>query len=77
MSLDGHRTHDIIMYQSCLICSIDDDFVPHDGDEVEYKTLLIPPKLEKTQAVHVVIIKPIEGVKHERWDQIVQHGTPH
>ena len=57
--------------------SVDEEYVPQDGDQVEYKTVLIPPKNEKKQAVHVRIIKPVKGVKHERWDEPVLHGTPH
>ena len=50
------------------ISSIDGDYVPKEGDVVSYKTHLIPPKNEKMQAVHVEIVQPAEGVKHETWD---------
>ena len=51
------------------LCSIDGEYVPQAGDLVLYKTTLIPPKMEKVQAVHVRIIQPVEGVVHETWDQ--------
>ncbi len=51
-----------------LCCSIEGDYVLKKGDEVTYKTHLIPPKNEKVQAVHVEITHPAEGVKHETWD---------
>ena len=49
--------------------SIDGDFVPKEDDEVDYKLCHIPPKMEKVQAVHVVITKPAAGIEHETWDQ--------
>lgn len=74
--VEGHFTHKRGV--SINLFSVDDEFVPHDGDKVEYKTILIPPKNEKLQAVHIRIIEPVEGVKHERWDAGGQyHGTPH
>ena len=34
-----------------LYFSVDGEFVPKEGDEVTYKKFLIPPKMEKHQAV--------------------------
>ncbi|ELT96305.1 hypothetical protein CAPTEDRAFT_101508 [Capitella teleta] len=50
------------------ISDFDGDYVPKVGDEVQYKRCPIPPKNEKFSAVHVQIVHPVEGVKHERWD---------
>lgn len=58
-------------------CSFEGDFVPKIGDEVSYKRCPIPPKNEKFSAVHVQIVHPVEGVKHERWDSPTQQGQSH
>ncbi|XP_064609352.1 calcium-regulated heat-stable protein 1-like [Liolophura sinensis] len=50
------------------ISDIDGEFVPQEGDEVSYKTVLIPPRNEKYQAVHVKILQLAPGTVHERWD---------
>ncbi|XP_060082244.1 calcium-regulated heat-stable protein 1-like [Ylistrum balloti] len=50
------------------ISDIDGEYVPKEGDHVSYKKLLIPPKMEKYHAVHVVITHLNEGVSHEKWD---------
>ena len=42
--------------------------MPKEGDEVTYKKILIPPKNEKYQAVHVTIVDLAPGVTHERWE---------
>ncbi|OWA51708.1 putative Cold shock domain-containing protein [Hypsibius exemplaris] len=49
------------------VSDIDGDTVPKAGDEVIYKTILMPPKMEKLQAVHVQIIA-MKPVKHEHWE---------
>lgn len=48
--------------------SIEGEYVPKAGDEVTYKVILIPPKMEKRQAVHVKITHLAPGVSHEKWD---------
>lgn len=48
--------------------SIEGEYVPKTGDEVTYKVILIPPKMEKRQAVHVKITHLAPGVSHEKWD---------
>lgn len=54
---------------SHIVCySIDGEYVPKEGDEVTYKTVLIPPRNEKIQAVHVKITHLKPGVSHEKWD---------
>lgn len=47
--------------------SIEGEYVPRPGDEVKYRLCPIPPKFEKTQAVHVEIINFTPEV-HVRWD---------
>ena len=46
--------------------SIDGEYVPRIGDEVSFRVLLIPPKMEKLQAVHVQITNFTPEV-HQRW----------
>ncbi|KAK7112076.1 calcium-regulated heat-stable protein 1-like [Littorina saxatilis] len=53
------------------ISDIDGEFVPKEGDEVSFRTILIPPRMEKKQAAHVVITHLKPGVTHERWDSPV------
>ncbi|KAL8576702.1 hypothetical protein ACOMHN_025175 [Nucella lapillus] len=53
------------------ISDIDGEYVPKQGDEVSYRTILIPPKMEKKQACHVVITHLKAGISHERWDSPV------
>ncbi|XP_069123778.1 calcium-regulated heat-stable protein 1-like [Argopecten irradians] len=50
------------------ISDIEGEYVPKKGDHVSFKKLLIPPKMEKYHAVHVVITHLQEGVSHEKWD---------
>ena len=59
---------------SLIFTSIEGDLVPKAGDEVKYKRTPIPPKNEKFCAVHVHIVHPAEGVKHETWEEAVQHS---
>uniref|UniRef100_A0A1B6DF76 CSD domain-containing protein n=1 Tax=Clastoptera arizonana TaxID=38151 RepID=A0A1B6DF76_9HEMI len=49
------------------ISDIEGEYVPRPGDEVKYRLCPIPPKFEKTQAVHVEIINFTPEV-HVKWD---------
>ena len=62
------------LHRSYFFCvfSIDGEYVPKEGDQVCYRTVLIPPRYEKKQACHVVIKDLNPGVSHERWDSPVQ-----
>ncbi|PAA77428.1 hypothetical protein BOX15_Mlig022769g3 [Macrostomum lignano] len=51
------------------ISDIEEEFVPMPGDEVEYKMILVPPKNEKYQAVHVRIVHLAPNVKHHKWSE--------
>ena len=53
--------------------SIDDDYVPKKGDIVTFKKMLMPPKNEKPMAVHIKLLHLAEGVKHESWEEAVEH----
>ncbi len=57
--------------------SIDDDYVPQKGDLVSFKKMLMPPKNEKTMAVHIRLLHLAEGVKHESWEEAVEHDMEH
>ncbi|CAG0918352.1 unnamed protein product [Notodromas monacha] len=48
------------------ISDIDGEYVPKSGDEVAYRLCPIPPKMEKTQAVHVRIVNFCPS-RHQRW----------
>lgn len=48
-------------------CSIEGEYVPVEGDEVNYKVCSIPPKYEKVQAVEVTITNLKPGTTHETW----------
>jgi len=50
-----------------ICCSIEGEYVPLPGDEVEFKLCPIPPKFEKNQAVHVSITNLTPEV-HLKWD---------
>ncbi|CAL8085696.1 unnamed protein product [Calicophoron daubneyi] len=50
------------------VFDIEGELVPNYGDQVEYRKMLIPPKNEKYQAVHVKIISLGPG-KHRTWDE--------
>ncbi|VDP52609.1 unnamed protein product [Schistosoma margrebowiei] len=50
------------------LSSIDGEYVPIEGDVVEYRKMLIPPKNEKYQAVHVRIVN-LSSEKHKTWDE--------
>lgn len=47
--------------------SIDGEYVPRVGDEVSFRKLPVPPKMEKFQAVHVQITNFTPEV-HQRWE---------
>ena len=62
----------------CLVfvcCSVDGEYVPKEGDEVTFRTIVMPPRMEKKQACHVVITHLKPGVSHERWDSPVSRET--
>ena len=46
--------------------SIEGEYVPRVGDQVSYRLVMIPPKCEKKQAVHVHITNFTPEV-HQRW----------
>eukprot|EP00794_Sanderia_malayensis_P009182 gene9182-10156_t len=48
------------------ISDVEGEYVPQNGDKVEYRTIFMPPKLTEKQAVEVKLIKMGES-KHERW----------
>ena len=56
-----------------LFFSIEDQYVPVEGDEVTFKKTLVPPKNEKYQAMHVKIVHLKEGTVHQRWDSPPLH----
>ncbi|KAK6637998.1 hypothetical protein RUM44_008422 [Polyplax serrata] len=51
------------------ISDIEGEYVPLSGDEVEYRLCPIPPKYEKTQAVHVNIVHLTPEV-HVKWNTL-------
>ena len=51
----------------CFNFSIEGEYVPLPGDEVQYKLCPIPPKFEKNQAINVRIVNLTPEV-HLRWD---------
>jgi hypothetical protein len=57
--------------------SIDDDYVPKKGDLVSFRKMLMPPKNEKMMAVHIKLLHLAEGVKHESWEEAVEHDMEH
>ncbi|KAF6038084.1 CARHSP1 [Bugula neritina] len=50
------------------ISDVEGEFIPIKGDEVTFQKILIPPKNESYQAVHVKITHLKEGEIHHRWD---------
>ncbi|EFX86455.1 hypothetical protein DAPPUDRAFT_236661 [Daphnia pulex] len=56
--------------------SIDGEYVPRIGDEVSFRKLLVPPKLEKYQAVHVQITNFTPEV-HQRWTSALTAEESH
>lgn len=50
------------------ISDIEGEYVPIPGDEVSYRLCTIPPKFEKTQAVHVQITH-LMPEKHSKWEE--------
>ncbi|CAF0738419.1 unnamed protein product [Didymodactylos carnosus] len=59
------------------VSDIEDDYVPKAGDVVSYKKILMPPKNEKYQAIHVRFLQLSDGVKHESWEEAVQEDVNH
>ena len=57
--------------------SIEDNYVPQKGDTVTFKTMLMPPKNEKFMAVHIKLLHLADGVKHESWEEAVEHDMEH
>jgi hypothetical protein len=57
--------------------SIEDDYVPKQGDRVTFKKMLMPPKNEKIMAVHIKLLHLADGVKHESWEEAVEHDMEH
>ncbi|VDL57269.1 unnamed protein product [Hymenolepis diminuta] len=51
------------------VFDIDGEVVPLAGDRVRFKKILIPPKNEKYQAVHVKIVDYVPE-KHQRWQEL-------
>ena len=44
---------------------------------VTFKKMLMPPKNEKVMAVHIKLLHLAEGVKHESWEEAVEHDMEH
>jgi hypothetical protein len=44
---------------------------------VTFKKMLMPPKNEKVMAVHIRLLHLAEGVKHESWEEAVEHDMEH
>ncbi|UJR26083.1 hypothetical protein I4U23_007429 [Adineta vaga] len=59
------------------VSDVDDDYVPKKGDFVSFKKMLMPPKNEKIMAVHIKLLHLAEGVKHESWEEAVEHDMEH
>lgn len=55
------------IYVLCIF-SIEGEYVPMPGDEVQYRLCIIPPKFEKHQAVHCMIIN-LTPEKHKKWEE--------
>ncbi len=49
-----------------LFVSVEGEYVPKEGDKVEFRTIFMPPKLVEKQAVEVKLIK-MGDTKHEKW----------
>ena len=39
--------------------------------------MLMPPKNEKQMAVHIKLLHLADGVKHESWEEAVEHDMEH
>lgn len=39
--------------------------------------MLMPPKNEKMMAVHIKLLHLAEGVKHESWEEAIEHDMEH
>ena len=49
-----------------LSCSVESEYELKEGDRVEFRTILMPPKLVEKQAVEVKLLK-MTNSKHEKW----------
>lgn len=49
------------------VSDVDGEFVPREGDTVSFRICPVPPKNERMQAVHAVILNMAPGT-HEKWD---------
>ena len=47
-------------------CSVESEYELKEGDRVEFRTILMPPKLVERQAVEVKLLK-MANSKHEKW----------
>jgi hypothetical protein len=56
--------------------SIEGEFIPQQGDEVSYRLCLIPPKMEKHQAIHVQITN-FSPERHHKWEWEGDHEASH
>lgn len=57
----------VFLINSVFISSIEGEYIPQTGDEVNYRVCAIPPKYEKYQAIHVQITNLTPNV-HTKWD---------
>lgn len=73
-NLDSRETYLLFFYFYTF--SIEGEYVPKEDDEVTFKEILIPPRHEKRQAVHVQITHLAPGVTHERWDSPATTCSP-
>merc|ERR1711993_193341 len=48
------------------ISDVESEYVLKEGDRVEFRTILMPPKLVERQAVEVKLLK-MANSKHEKW----------
>ena len=46
--------------------SVEGEYVPQEEDRVEFRTILMPPKLVEKQAIEVKLVKMGDS-KHEKW----------
>jgi hypothetical protein len=67
----------LFYFEYFYLFSIEDNYVPTKGDTVIFKKMLMPPKNEKVMAVHIKLLHLAEGVKHESWEEAVEHDMEH
>lgn len=68
LAVSLHTTTMLRFSKYTLFSSIEGEYVPLPGDEVNYRLCPIPPKFEKNQAVHVRIVH-LTPEKHLKWDE--------